>query len=79
MIVNLKSQGARPYHPGNAVGHRRRGDPVADGRPVHVCGVYYGSFKSRIEGNQVARQVRRELYGEFAPAPVTWRRMIRGA
>jgi hypothetical protein len=22
-------QGARPYHPGNAVGDRRRGDPVA--------------------------------------------------
>jgi hypothetical protein len=24
-------QGARPHHPGNAVGHGRRGDPVAEG------------------------------------------------
>ena len=44
---------------------------------VTVSGNYYGSYKSRIEANQVARQQRRRLYGEFALAPVTWRRIIR--
>jgi len=39
--------------------------------------VYCGIYQSRIEANQVARQMRRELYGEFALAPVTWRRLWR--
>ena len=45
---------------------------------VTVTGVWGGTFKSRIEANQIAREMRRELHGEFALAPVTWRRIIRG-
>jgi hypothetical protein len=48
------------------------------GYVVFVSKNYYGTYRSRHEANQVARQMRRELYGEFAPAPVTWRRIIRG-
>jgi hypothetical protein len=45
------------------------------GRYVVVLGgVHYGTYRSRHEANQVARRLRRELYGEFALAPVTWRR-----
>jgi hypothetical protein len=44
---------------------------------VFVQGNYYGSYQSRTEANQPARQMRRHLYGDFALAPVTWRRIIR--
>jgi hypothetical protein len=46
---------------------------------VFVGGDYYGAYKSRTEANQLARQVRRHRYGEFALAPVTTRRLWRPA
>jgi hypothetical protein len=49
------------------------------GYVVSLQQIYYGTYQSKIEANQVARQVRGELYGEFALAPVTWRRTIRGS
>jgi hypothetical protein len=49
------------------------------GYAVFVSNNYYGTFKSSVEANQIAREQRRALYGEFAPAPVTSRRMIRGS
>ena len=48
------------------------------GYVVVVQRQYFGIYKSSVEANQVARQVRRELYGEFSLAPVTSCRMIRG-
>jgi hypothetical protein len=39
----------------------------------------YGIYQSRTEANQLARRARRELYGEFALAPVTWRRYWQSA
>jgi hypothetical protein len=51
----------------------------AAGYVVVVKDIYIGIYQSSVEANQVARQVRRELYGEFALAPVTSRRMIRGS
>jgi hypothetical protein len=47
------------------------------GYAVFVGRNYYGTYQLRVEANQVARQQRRRLYGEFALAPVTWRRIIR--
>jgi hypothetical protein len=49
----------------------------AAGYVVVLCRLYFGIYQSRHEANQIARQARRELNGEFAPAPVTWRRIIR--
>ena len=46
---------------------------------VFVAKDYYGTYKSHHEANQIAREQRRRLYGEFALAPVTSRRMIRGS
>jgi hypothetical protein len=48
------------------------------GYAVILAGDYYGTYRNPIEANQIARERRRELYGEFALAPVTSRRMIRG-
>jgi hypothetical protein len=45
---------------------------------VYVCQVYGGTFKSRIEANEVCRQMRRELKGEFDVPFKSSRRMIRG-
>ena len=49
----------------------------AAGYVVVVKDLYFGIYQSRHEANQIARQQRRRLYGEFALAPVTWRRIIR--
>ena len=46
---------------------------------VQVCGVYCGCFRSRTEANEVCRNARRELKGEFDVPFRTSRRMIRGA
>jgi hypothetical protein len=48
------------------------------GYVVVVQDIYIGIYQSLVEANQVARQMRRRLYGEFALAPITSRRMIRG-
>jgi hypothetical protein len=50
----------------------------AAGYVVVARDLYFGIYQSSVEANQVARQQRRELYGEFALAPVTSRRIIRG-
>jgi hypothetical protein len=50
----------------------------ANGYAVILAGDYYGAYRNPTEANQIAREVRRRLYGEFALAPVTSRRMIRG-
>jgi hypothetical protein len=47
------------------------------GYVVVLRDVYCGIYQSRTEANQVARETRHRLYGEFALAPVTWRRIIR--
>jgi hypothetical protein len=49
----------------------------AAGYVVVLQRLYLGIYQSRHEANQIARQARRELYGEFALAPVTWRRVWR--
>jgi hypothetical protein len=41
---------------------------------VMVCQVYGGTFKSRIEANQIARQMRRTLKAEYDVPFVSWRR-----
>jgi len=41
---------------------------------VTLAGMNYGSYQSSVEANQVAREQRRRLYGEFALPPITWRR-----
>jgi hypothetical protein len=51
----------------------------AAGYVVVVQDIYIGIYQSLVEANQVARERRRELYGEFALAPITSRRMIRGS
>jgi hypothetical protein len=51
----------------------------AAGYVVVLQRLYCGIYQSSVEANQVARRVRRELYGEFALAPVTWRRIWRPA
>jgi hypothetical protein len=45
---------------------------------VEQGGICFGTYQSRIEANEIARNVRRHRHGEFALAPVTWRRIIRG-
>jgi hypothetical protein len=51
----------------------------AAGYVVVLRDVYCGIYQSSVEANEVARRVRRELYGEFGLAPITSRRMIRGS
>jgi hypothetical protein len=43
---------------------------------VHVCGVRYGTYRSRVYANQLARQIRREVKGEFDIEFITWRRYL---
>jgi hypothetical protein len=44
---------------------------------VQVCHVYYGCFRSRVEANELARRIRREVKGEFDVPFVSMRRMWR--
>jgi hypothetical protein len=41
---------------------------------VTVCGVYYGTFRSRTEANELARRMRREVKGEYDIPTLSWRR-----
>jgi hypothetical protein len=45
---------------------------------VTVCGVWYGTYRSRTEANELARRIRREVKGTFDIPFVTSRRIIRG-